>query len=137
MPLTLKGLLDPEGPTLGLLLDESKLEQGTDDLVPFLTISSPTVDPSELTLDTEDLVLLLLLLLGPKPVNFLLDTSNSKWARRILLLLLLRGPKPVNLLLDMSTLRLGTEDPVLLLLVLLMALKLGLGGHATHPQGPS
>ena len=54
MPLTLKGLLDPEGPTLGLLLDESKLEQGTDDLVPFLTISSPTVDTSELTPDTED-----------------------------------------------------------------------------------
>ena len=50
MPLTLKGLLDPEGPTLGLLLDESKLEQGTDDLVPFLTIISPTVDP--LTVDT-------------------------------------------------------------------------------------
>ena len=53
MPLTLKGLLDPEGPTLGLLLDESKLEQGTDDLVPFLTIISPTVDP--LTVDTPKL----------------------------------------------------------------------------------
>ena len=57
------------------LLDESKLEQGTDDLVPFLTISSPTVDTSELTPDTEDLVLLLLLL-GPKPVNLPLDTPK-------------------------------------------------------------
>ena len=63
-------------------------------------------------------------------------TRPSSHRTRRMLLLLLRGPKPVNLLLDMSTLRLGTEDPVLLPLVLLMALTLGLGGHATHPQGP-